>query len=313
MSFTGSPAVGWDLKARAGKKKVTLELGGNAACIVDSDADIEDAISRIIFGAFYQSGQSCIGVQRILIQRSIYDTFKYKLVAVARALKMGDPKDETVFIGPLISEKEAIRLESWINRAKENGARLLCGGHRKGNLLSATLLENVPTGESIWSQEAFGPVAVLDSFDHFDETLAKGASRKAATKLALSLLKEFNLSEFAGQLAGTLSYGDKRKVEIVRALAGEPHFLLLDEPVAGMNEAESETLLKILAELPGRKKLGMLIIDHDMTLIMHLCHRLHVLSSGKTIGEGDFDYVRKLPAVIEAYLGTSDSTEVEHA
>jgi branched-chain amino acid transport system ATP-binding protein len=143
--------------------------------------------------------------------------------------------------------------------------------------------------------------------------LAKGASRKEAGKLALTLLKEFNLNDLAGLLAGTLSYGDKRKVEIVRALAGQPHFLLLDEPAAGMNEAESEALLKILAELPARKNLAMLIIDHDMTLIMRLCHRLHVLSSGQTIGEGDVDYVRKLPAVIEAYLGTSVSKEVEHA
>jgi branched-chain amino acid transport system ATP-binding protein len=102
-------------------------------------------------------------------------------------------------------------------------------------------------------------------------------------------------------------------VEIVRALAGQPHFLLLDEPAAGMNDAESEALLKILAELPARKNLGMLIIDHDMTLIMRLCHRLHVLSSGQTIGEGDVDTVRKLPAVIEAYLGSSPSQEVEHA
>jgi branched-chain amino acid transport system ATP-binding protein len=143
--------------------------------------------------------------------------------------------------------------------------------------------------------------------------LAKGVSRKEASKLALTLLKEFNLNNLADLLAGTLSYGDKRKVEIVRALAGEPHFLLLDEPAAGMNEAESEALLKILSELPARKNLGMLIIDHDMTLIMRLCHRLHVLSSGQTIGEGDVDCVRKLPAVIEAYLGSSVSKEVEHA
>ena len=139
--------------------------------------------------------------------------------------------------------------------------------------------------------------------------LAKGTSRKEAGKLASTLLKEFQLNDLANLLAGTLSYGDKRKVEIVRALAGEPHFLLLDEPAAGMNEAESEALLNILAQLPARKNLGMLIIDHDMTLIMRLCHRLHVLSSGQTIGEGDVDAVRKLPAVIEAYLGTNGSTE----
>jgi len=172
LSFTGSPSVGWELKTRAGKKRVTLELGGNAACIVDFDADVEDAVARIIFGAFYQSGQSCIGVQRILVQRTVYETFKERLVTQTRALKMGDPKDESVFIGPMISEKEAVRLELWINRAKENGARILCGGQRKGALLSATLLENVQTDEPVWSREAFGPVAVLSSFDHFEEALA---------------------------------------------------------------------------------------------------------------------------------------------
>ncbi len=143
--------------------------------------------------------------------------------------------------------------------------------------------------------------------------LAKGASRKEANKIARTLLKEFNLTDFSDQLAGTLSYGDKRKVEIVRALAGQPRFLLLDEPAAGLNDAESKALLKLLSELPARKNLGMLIIDHDMTLIMRLCHRLHVLSSGKTIGEGDVDYVRRLPAVVEAYLGTGNSKEAPDA
>lgn len=143
--------------------------------------------------------------------------------------------------------------------------------------------------------------------------LAKGASIKKANQIALALLEEFNLSDFANQLAGTLSYGDKRKVEIVRALAGEPHFLLLDEPAAGMNEAESDALLAILSQLPAQKNLGMLIIDHDMTLIMRLCHRLHVLSSGITIGEGDVDHVRRLPEVIDAYLGPGESKEGENA
>lgn len=171
LSFTGSPAVGWDLKAKAGKKRVVLELGGNAACIVDEDADIEDAVSRIIFGAFYQSGQSCIGVQRILIHQRIYDAFRDRLVRAARELRMGDPKDEDVFIGPLISEKEAVRLESWIESARRRGASVLCGGNRKGALLEATLLENVPPDEPICAEEAFGPVALLDVFESFDQAL----------------------------------------------------------------------------------------------------------------------------------------------
>lgn len=178
LSFTGSPAVGWDLKARAGKKKVVLELGGNAACIVDADADLKDAVSRIIFGAFYQSGQSCIGVQRILIHKSIYDTFRDRLVQATRELRMGDPKDEAVFIGPLIAEKEAVRLESWIESARKRGASVLCGGNREGALLEPTLLENVPPDEPLSAEEAFGPIAVLEAFESFDQALERvNASR----------------------------------------------------------------------------------------------------------------------------------------
>jgi branched-chain amino acid transport system ATP-binding protein len=119
------------------------------------------------------------------------------------------------------------------------------------------------------------------------------------------LLSEFGLQYYADLPARTLSYGDKRRIEVARALAAEPHFLLLDEPAAGMNEAESEVLMDILAGLPGKRGLGLLIVDHDMQLIMKLCHRLHVLASGKTIGEGSVTAVQKLPAVIEAYLGTN--------
>lgn len=171
LSFTGSPAVGWRLKARAGKKKVVLELGGNAACIVDEDADLDDAISRIVFGAFYQSGQSCVGVQRILIHEKVYNEFKSGLVKATRVLKMGDPKKEDVFIGPMISEKEAVRLENWINSALKSGGELLCGGKREGAMLAATLLENVPEGEDICRKEAFGPVAVLSEFGDYNQAL----------------------------------------------------------------------------------------------------------------------------------------------
>ncbi|MFC1889382.1 aldehyde dehydrogenase family protein [Thermodesulfobacteriota bacterium] len=171
LSFTGSPAVGWALKARAGKKKVVLELGGNAACIVDADADIDDAVERIIIGAFYQSGQSCISVQRILVHEEIYAPFREKLVEAAKGLRMGDPKKEETFIGPMISEKEAIRLEAWIRSALDSGAALLCGGHRDGAMLEATLLEGVSRGEDLCAKEAFGPVAILSPFSDFDAAL----------------------------------------------------------------------------------------------------------------------------------------------
>jgi acyl-CoA reductase-like NAD-dependent aldehyde dehydrogenase len=171
LSFTGSPDVGWDLKARAGKKPVILELGGNAAVIVDEDADLNDAVERIVFGAFYQSGQSCIGVQRILIHDAIYDELKTRLVEKTAALKMGDPKDEDTFIGPVISEGEATRLENWINEAVDAGATLLVGGKRNGAMLEATLLENAPKGTNIVEEEAFGPVAVISRFSDFDDAL----------------------------------------------------------------------------------------------------------------------------------------------
>ncbi len=171
LSFTGSPEVGWQLKSLAGKKKVTLELGGNAACIVDKDTDVDDAVERIIFGAFYQSGQSCVGVQRIMVHEDIYQTFSDKLVARTKLLKMGDPKEEDTFIGPMISEKEAIRLKSWIDHALSNNATLLCGGSRDGAMLEATLLTDVPKNEDIYAKEAFGPVAVISKFSDFNAAI----------------------------------------------------------------------------------------------------------------------------------------------
>lgn len=171
LSFTGSPDVGWALKARAGKKPVVLELGGNAACVVDKDWDIDDAVARIIFGAFYQSGQSCIGVQRIYVHSAVYDEFKDKLVAKTKALKSGDPKDPQTFIGPMISEGEASRLHGWINDAVAAGATLLCGGERDGTMLQATLLENVDSSQAVCAEEAFGPVAVMAPFDDFNQVL----------------------------------------------------------------------------------------------------------------------------------------------
>ncbi len=173
LSFTGSPGVGWALKAKAGKKKVVLELGGNAAVIVDKDADLNHAVERIIFGAFYQSGQSCIGVQRIIVHADIYDEFKAMLVAKTATLVAGDPKERETFIGPMISVKEATRLKGWIDEAVSAGATLLCGGKLEGAMLEATLLENVPRFCAAMTEEAFGPLANLTTFTDWDEALAQ--------------------------------------------------------------------------------------------------------------------------------------------
>ncbi|MDF7776411.1 aldehyde dehydrogenase family protein [Sphingomonas sp. AOB5] len=171
LSFTGSPGVGWDLKAKAGKKKVVLELGGNAAVVINHDADLRDALERVIFGAFYQSGQSCIGVQRILIHRAVYVQFRDMLVTKTKSLVAGDPKDRETFIGPMISEGEAKRLDGWIQEAVAGGATLLCGGKRDGAMLEATLLEGVGRNTKLNVEEAFGPVAFLIPFGTFEEAL----------------------------------------------------------------------------------------------------------------------------------------------
>jgi acyl-CoA reductase-like NAD-dependent aldehyde dehydrogenase len=172
LSFTGSPEVGWQLRDRARFKHVTLELGGNAAVIIERDADLEDAVARCIFGGYYQSGQSCISVQRILVQESVYEAFRARFVAAVRALKSGDPRLEDTFIGPIINEDEAIRIEQSIQRAVAGGAKLLCGGGRKGVMVEPAVLENVPPSAEAWCDEIFGPVTALSKFREFHEALA---------------------------------------------------------------------------------------------------------------------------------------------
>ena len=171
LSFTGSPDVGWDLKARAGKKKVVLELGGNAGCIVDEGVDVEFAADRIIIGAFYQSGQSCISVQRIIAHDVVYEHLKQLLIDRISKLKAGDPLEEDTFLGPMISEYDAKRVEQWVGEAVDGGAKIVCGGRRNGVFYDATLLENVEPHMKISCVEAFGPVATLQPFVDFREAV----------------------------------------------------------------------------------------------------------------------------------------------
>jgi acyl-CoA reductase-like NAD-dependent aldehyde dehydrogenase len=174
LSFTGG-LVGWDLKTRAGRKKVTLELGGNAACIVDErmGATLDHVVDRLVFGAYYQSGQSCISVQRILAHRSVHDALQKKLAAAVKKLRTGDPRDEATFIGPVIDEAAAQRIDGWIDAAIKGGAKALVRGKRRGNLLPAALLAGVPRDADLYRKEAFGPVACLEAFDDFDEAIAR--------------------------------------------------------------------------------------------------------------------------------------------
>jgi acyl-CoA reductase-like NAD-dependent aldehyde dehydrogenase len=172
LSFTGSAAVGWELRDRARKKHVTLELGGNAAVVIERDADVNDAVARCVFGGYYQAGQSCISVQRIYVHRDIYETFRGKFVEAVQALKVGDPRDEQTFVGPIISEDDAKRIEQTIQRAVEHGGRVLWGGSREGRFVQPAVLENVPHDSEAACEEIFGPVTMLQAFSEFEEALA---------------------------------------------------------------------------------------------------------------------------------------------
>ena len=152
---------------------MVLELGGNAACIVDRDVtNLDTIVERLIVGAFYQSGQSCISVQRLLIHQSRYEEIRQRLVERAHNLKMGDLKNEDTFIGPIISESEAVRIEHWIQEAVGGGAHVLCGGTRQDVWIPPTVVEQVPTDCKLWREEVFGPVVALAPFEDFDQAIA---------------------------------------------------------------------------------------------------------------------------------------------
>lgn len=171
LSFTGSDQVGWDMKARAGRKKVVLELGGNAAVMLEPDANLELAIDRLIAGGFGQAGQVCISVQRILVHEKIYDEVKTQLVAKASQLKAADPQLASTVVGPMIKEKEAVRLKKWIDEAVAEGATLLTGGQLNGVMLEAAVLENVSEESNVYKNEAFGPVVILEKYSDFEQGL----------------------------------------------------------------------------------------------------------------------------------------------
>jgi acyl-CoA reductase-like NAD-dependent aldehyde dehydrogenase len=138
---------------------------------VDEDTDLDDAVPRIIIGGYYQSGQTCISVQRILVHEKIYDDFKARFVAAVKALKTGNPKDEDTFIGPIISKAEADRMERWMNSAEAAGAARLCGGERNGNMITGAVFENVPKTEPLHADEFFGPATVMSKFSNFYDAI----------------------------------------------------------------------------------------------------------------------------------------------
>jgi len=173
LSFTGSPAVGWDMKSRAGKKKVVLELGGNAGVIVDQDANLDFAATRIRTGAFSYAGQVCISVQRAYIHRARFEEFSTKLVEQVQAMKIGDPLDEMTDLGPMIDDKAAQRTEEWVKQAVEEGAHILTGGKAEGRFFQPTVLTDARRTSFVCSREAFAPLVNLFPFDDFEEALTE--------------------------------------------------------------------------------------------------------------------------------------------
>jgi glyceraldehyde-3-phosphate dehydrogenase (NADP+) len=171
ISFTGSAPVGWDIKRRAGKKKVVLELGGNAGVIVHNDADLNYAAERCVAGGFAYAGQTCISVQRILVERTVFGKFTELLLVAVKKLKAGDPMDDTTDLGPLIRESDAVRTVDWVQEAVRGGARLLAGGQRKGSVVEPTVLTNTRTDMKVNCQEIFGPVVTVEAYEDFGDAL----------------------------------------------------------------------------------------------------------------------------------------------
>jgi acyl-CoA reductase-like NAD-dependent aldehyde dehydrogenase len=171
ISFTGSSEIGWYLKGLDPKKRVTLELGGNAGVIVHSDADLDFAAQRIAFGGYYQAGQSCISVQRVFVASDVYDRFAELLTKQVQQLKVGDPMDPTVDVGPVIQRSEVGRIGDWVQEAVSQGAEILTGGTGDGPFFQPTLLSDVTPEMKVCREEVFGPVVTVSPYETFDDAL----------------------------------------------------------------------------------------------------------------------------------------------
>jgi len=172
ISFTGSSEIGWYMKGLDPRKRVTLELGGNAGVIVHSDADLDLAAQRVAFGGYYQAGQSCISVQRVLVQSEVYEDFADRLVKQVESLKVGDPMDPTVDVGPVIQKSEVERIGTWVDEAVSQGAVVLTGGHGEGPFFYPTLISDVRPEMKVCREEVFGPVVTISPYQTFEEAIA---------------------------------------------------------------------------------------------------------------------------------------------
>ncbi|HZS11710.1 MAG TPA: aldehyde dehydrogenase family protein [Nitrospirales bacterium] len=207
LSFTGSAAVGWMLKGKCGKKRAVLELGGNAAVIVEPDADLDLAAQRCAFGGYTYSGQTCISVQRVFVHEEVQRPFLDRLLPRVKALKAGDPADERTVIGPLIDEHAAQRVVGWIDEATAAGAQVLTGGTRKGSVVAATVLTGVTPRMNVSCREVFGPVVVVSPYRAFPDAIAAvndsdfGLQAGVFTRDVRKIFQAFGELEVGGVLA----------------------------------------------------------------------------------------------------------------
>ncbi len=208
LTFTGSAAVGWALKTKAGKKRVTLELGGNAGVIVHSDADLAYAAQRCVAGGFSYAGQTCISVQRILVEQSVFDSFTKLLLDDVHKLKVGDPSHDDTDIPPMIREQDAIRVTEWIDEAVQEGAKVLTGGKRKGSTVEPTVLTDTTPQMRVNSAEIFAPVVTVEPYDDFNDAVFQvnntsyGLQAGVFTRDALLINTAFDTLEVGSVIAG---------------------------------------------------------------------------------------------------------------
>jgi acyl-CoA reductase-like NAD-dependent aldehyde dehydrogenase len=210
LSFTGSPAVGWHLKQVAGRKKVMLELGGNAAVIVHSDAVLPNAVSRIVTGGFANAGQVCIAVQRVYLENTIYDRALEMILKQVRALKTGDPRNPDTDIGPMISTEAAIRAETLVLEAVQQGATLLCGGKRTGALFTPAVLAETPPDLRISCEEAFAPIITVNRYQKFSDALSQANMSEFGLQMGIFtnhlpfILQAFEEAEVGGLIVNDI-------------------------------------------------------------------------------------------------------------
>ncbi len=248
LTFTGSAKAGWAMRQQAGHKRVVLELGGNAGCIVHGDADLAYAAERCVAGGFGYAGQSCISVQRILVERPAFEQFTAMIVAGAKKLKTGDPLEETTDVGPMIRESDAQRAEQWVKEAVDGGAKLLCGGHRQGSLFEPTVLTHTQPTMRVNCEEVFAPVVTVEPYDSFDDALRRvndtpyGLQAGLFTRDARLIFKAFEELEVGGVIAGDI-----------------PSFRMDHMPYGGMKESGTgrEGLKYAIEDMTERKLLVM--------------------------------------------------------